>query len=277
MNMSHPMMGRGIAVLVLALVTGPAFAGVVSMDLDANDNLTSVVIDRDGTEYTYAQSELTNISLTGLNLDGTQVFQTAGRPFPGGAGANAGDARDALLEDWSPSSGVFHPSSNANAEYDAGQVTNDRDSIAFDFLTPVTNSDGVDVIVVDFGPTNSEFIRVSLTSNADDPNEVTISRSNTNFIDSITIDKYNSSTEINQLAHLRDFAFTSGASESFGLGAFEIDLSLLGVAEGATVSTLYMTDAGDPEVSMIFGLPAVPEPTSLALLAVGSVALWRRR
>jgi hypothetical protein len=59
-----------------------------------------------------------------------------------------------------------------------------------------------------------------------------------------------------------------------------LDLSDFGVAPGASISSLYIhdsTNSGSIYPTLFAGLPAIPEPTTLTLLAAASVLAVRRR
>lgn len=63
-------------------------------------------------------------------------------------------------------------------------------------------------------------------------------------------------------------------SGAFSYSAVGIDLSDLGIAEGATVSGLFLTSS-TVDTGFIVGL--VPEPSAIALLALGAGSLLMRR
>ncbi len=160
----------------------------------------------------------------------------------------------------------------------APTATGPGSSILAGFLNDVTNGAGIDVIFFESGD-------APLTDQPDLPEE--------DWLDPIA------NLEIELLAASLDGTASSwvdlvvldfltgdevGADgiTSFGVYVYGLDLSTLGIADGATVSELHIgntvgsTDQ-DPDVVYAAGATVIPAPATLALLGLGALAGRRRR
>jgi hypothetical protein len=275
-----------VAGLLIGLGTVPrSGAAIVSASFDANGDISQIVVERGGTDYTYSQSDLIGISLTEVNAEqAASIVVGNGDAVPGGTAANAGPARDATLEDWSVETGVVNIQDNPIAEADGATPQAARTGLAFSFDQAVVNSDDADVIIIELGTDSQTADDVALKTTAftDDTDGVEFTNSSA-ALASVNYDRYTADQgEVENLDNLRNFSFTFGNDNlnDFRVYGIEVDLDDLGVSSNATASDLLLRAAsGSANVDpvLIFGLPAIPEPGSLALLAGGAVWLLRRR
>lgn len=129
--------------------------------------------------------------------------------------------------------------------------------LELEFANPLVNGAGDDLVLFEIGTVDN--FGISLTSGG---SPQTVSTASTGF--------------------------TQG--QGFGINRGSFDLDLLGVAPGASVSSIfihlgtpYAVTAGSPTLGAAVGLynmpSEVPEPSTLGLISAGlcGLALWRRR
>ena len=252
------------AAALLGLGTVSASAAVFEVDNGGIDNgqtyvLTSVT---DSVRGTIDAGDLINVTLTDI----ANVL----RVNPSSA-ATVGTRSD-VLEDLDIRSGTIAGGSNVVSM-----------TVLFD--APVVNGDGEDLVIFDWGDFNDAF---SITING-----VTIARgegstlspgSNPRVLNSNPLipDPKTAQTQAvfdvipTNLAEFETFTASTTASSLASVNATSLNLDAFGVALGDSVLSLSISNAAGLDVQGIFGLP-VPEPASLTWLAVGILALGRRR
>lgn len=151
--------------------------------------------------------------------------------------------------------------------------------ITANFLNPIVNNAGIDVVLFEQGdpPTDGSNVTVA----PDDPTNDELE------LIAASLDGSNGSFADFSVLGFLTSAQVGGSATSFGVYVFGLDLSLLGVADGASVSSLVFGNTGafldhDPDIVWGGGVAAaIPVPAALPLMAsvVGllGVAGWRRR
>lgn len=267
-----------IACAALAVFTASAGArviGVTVADASSGDyNLTSVSVDRSGGGiFTYTPDRLTNVTLTdvaSVSLPLLAPGLNASVPLPG--------TRASLLEDWRLDSGIIEPFSIAAGPLDSFEVT---------FNTPVVNSVGEDILVFDIGGLETTFFYInnddSEAGNTSSPQRIDSSKFATNLLNvNYTLFSYNNNADTNvdsltELESSTGFTFHSNG-DGVGVSAVGLDLSSFGVPLGGSVDSIrFQAVSGRIDPVLIVGLPAVPEPAGLSLIAFAALGLLRRR
>lgn len=256
--------------------------------------LTGVIVRRDGVETPYAADELIGVTMTHFK-GGTNASNLL---VPTGTGAVG--TRASLLEDLRFDSGVINPGGSntpltSDPVIDPNNPGNSTPGFAVMFDRPVVNVAGPDVILFDIQTTSNPA--------AGDPFHVSPLMGLDDGLNSITIDAYDiqfGDPNAQTVANFDLFAFTGGSPMSleglmndaiaqtggvrtgFQLLGVAFDLTELGYAEGASVPGLFFQADGTGNVFdpvLIAGLPggAVPEPATAGLLMCASLALLRRR
>jgi len=265
----------GWAVAAAAAPAAAAVIGATVADGSSGDyTLTSVSVTRGGAgTFTYVPSQLTGVDLTDVAAFATPLLvpgNNASLPAPG--------TRATLLEDGRLDSGVIEPFSTAGATLDSFEVT---------FLNPVVNSVGEDILVFDIGGLETTFFYInnddSQAGNASSPQRVDAADFATNLLQvNYSLFAYDNAGDqnVNDLAELESsvgYTFSSNGT-GVGVSAVGLDLSDFGVASGGTISSIrFQGVSGRIDPVFIAGLPAVPEPTGLALLGLGGTLLLRRK
>jgi hypothetical protein len=230
-------------------------------------------------EGTFTTSQMVNIDVTHFRgASSTWVLRADG------AGLPATGSRAALLEDFSLSTGLPNVGGSATAGITAPPQTgtadpaNNTTGMAFDFLQPIVNNPGVDIVIFDVASTSSsqtgDPFALSLLDGSAHHAYVT---GDYNIILGATNLRTATGTIPRSLNELENNSLTSNAANgNFDYRGIGIDLDDLNVPAGGSVSGLYMTGM-DMDPTLIVGL--VPEPGSAGLLLIGAglFATARRR
>ena len=266
-------------------------------------NLTSVNLNRGGRDVTIGVDELIGINVLGYDNaidDIDNEGAILGTPdLPDGP---AFGNRAALLDgDNAINSGVNNPSVN--------------EGLLFEFLSPITNGPGADLIIFEFGaaagspvpsdptgmtlaPPGDPFALAGVTSAAGSPvdsNRISLFGSDAytfistgGFASNIFFFNPGPGEDFSSIDVLENGALSlitpPGATPptSFDLDLFGalVDLSDLGFAESEEVTTLRLLSNGDTfaiDPSFIAGLSPVPEPSAALLLLASTLGFLGRR
>jgi hypothetical protein len=266
------------AAISAAATARPAAGSVIGATVadasSGNYTLTSVTVERGGTAgtFTYLPSQLIGVDVTDVAATGSSLAVQHNASVP------AAGTRATLLEDGRLDTGLINPFSTSSPVTDAFEVT---------FVTPIVNSDGADVIVFDIGTGDPTAFWV----NGDRTNarhDVTAANFTTGLLSGVPFTQYAyinpaGGTNVNGLADLEATSGWDGTASNgtTAIAAVSLDLSDLGIAVGGTVSTLgWQTTSTGSRLDAVYvaGLPAVPEPTGFAAVAlVAAAATLRRR
>jgi hypothetical protein len=261
------MLGGGSA---SAAVVGATIADASS----GNYTLTSVTISRGGAgTFTYLPGQLTGVDVTDIAATGNSIAVQSGASVP------AAGTRATMLEDGRLDTGIINPFSTSAPATDAFEVT---------FLSPVTNSTGADIVVFEIGAGDPTAFWVN-DDRVNNRHDVVAADFNTNLLTGMPFTQYayanpGGGSNVNGLTDLEAASGWSGTgtNSSTAVAAVELDLSAFGIAPGATVTSLrWQTTNTISRLDAVYvaGLPAVPEPTGLALLGLlaGGASFRRRR
>jgi hypothetical protein len=256
-----------------AAAASASVLGVTVADASTGDyTLTSVTVNRSGAgTFTYLPGQLTGVDLTDVDAFSVPIL------VPNGASLPAAGTRATLIEDGRLDTGVINVTTING--------TPDR-SVELTFDQPVVNSAGADILVFNIG--NDDGIRWWINDDrAGQSADLPSSSLSANLLSGITLTQYKYLPNGGNILSLDDlesdasnFAFDSDGSST--VNAFELDLSSVGVASGASVNSIRLqslTSGGRADPVLVAGLPAVPEPASLALAgsAAAVTLLGRRR
>jgi hypothetical protein len=256
-----------------AAAASASVLGVTVADASTGDyTLTSVTVNRSGAgTFTYLPGQLTGVDLTDVDAFSVPIL------VPNGASLPAAGTRATLIEDGRLDTGVINVTTING--------TPDR-SVERTFDQPVVNSAGADILVFNIG--NDDGIRWWINDDrAGQSADLPSSSLSANLLSGITLTQYKYLPNGGNILSLDDlesdasnFAFDSDGSST--VNAFELDLSSVGVASGASVNSIRLqslTSGGRADPVLVAGLPAVPEPASLALAgsAAAVTLLGRRR
>jgi hypothetical protein len=279
-NLTRSKLPAAFAVLI-AFATGLFPTGVRATVIGAtvadassgNYTLTSVSVTRAGAgTFTYVPSQLIGVDLTDVDAFQTPLLVQNGSSLP------APGTRATLLEDGRLDTGVINITTTNG--------TPDR-SVEVNFLTPVINSAGEDLLLFDMG--GDDPIRFWVNNNRNEPDSEDFAT--TSFSDNLlsgvphTLYSYNNGgdQDINSLAELESaVGFSGPVGGSGAIRALGVDLSLLGVPAGGSISSIRfqsiaVSGGGRADPVMIVGLPAVPEPTGFACVVAAAIGLAVRR
>jgi len=265
------------AALVCLLSATRAGAAYVGLTTEADGyTLSSITLDRDGIENTYAASQLIGVDLTAFKGSGNSVLLLGagqGIPSPG--------SRATLIEDLRLDNGVINPATSPN------------DAVQFEFAAPVVNSRGEDMVLFEIaGTAGFDPDRALITINGVGRPIGDLAGDLASFTDTGLNMTYSGvgqgSETIDTLAELESDTFPSiGTGNTQNLAIITLDFSDFGVAPNATVtgfalrSATVQSDTIDPVFAA--GLPEaiIPEPGTLLvwslLTALGTGLGWRRR
>ncbi len=270
---SGPGLLAAAAVCVAPAATHANILGITINNADTNDyTLTSVTLTRGAAgAFTYTPAQLIGVDVTDIAATGNSLAVQVGAPVP------APGARATLLEDNRLDTGLINPFSTGSPADDAFEVT---------FLRPVINSDGADLLVFEIGGGDPTAFWVN-NDRVNHRYDVTASSFNTNLLTGVPFTQYayanpGGGTNVNGLAALESPTGWggTGADGSTAIAGLALDLSSFGIAPGGSVTSLRWQTTSTPnrlDAVYVAGLPAVPEPASLSLLAAAGVGLLARR
>jgi hypothetical protein len=244
------------AAATTALFTTGASAAVVTNLSGAT--VTSLDVDRGSTVYNYDTSELINVELTafGGNSSGSSDLYFA---VPDGSDLTvpAPGTRAGLVEDFDLSTGLL----NLNG------------ASTFSFDSAVVNDTGTDIVIYDIGGGDDVTLSVpGGTSTIVNPTFVDAGVGN---VSSVLRGLAADADTLTELETIAKNGATTGNSNPRAY--YEVDLSTFEIADGASVSSITLTGEGNIDPVLIVGLPAIPEPASVALLGLGGLCLLGRR
>ena len=243
--------------------TTQGVAAVVSITHTSSSILNSVTVDRNGTSYTLNESELIGIDLVDFYGENPNVILTGDGESPPTAGSRA-----TLLEDNRIDTGIINARDYSNA-------------MTVNFLSPVVNGPGVDVIWFEFDGSNEGDDLYKLRIG----DQFLLNYGSDGIVitgNSIDTDVYSTGTTPTTIGALESATLSKLTSVSASLWAYSLDLSDLGIADGASVSSMqFGSQDGNKAVDTVYfaGLPVIPEPGTLTLvcLSLGSLLLFRRK
>lgn len=266
------------AATAAALVAGGATAsaaiiGATVADASSgNYTLTSVSVTRGAAgTFTYVPHNLIGVRLTDVDAFQLPLLVPNGEPLP------APGERAALLEDGRLDTGVINITTTNG--------TPDR-SVEVTFTSPVVNSAGEDVLLFEIG--GDDGVRFWINDNRNEPDSQDLSTTaySSNLLSGMPFTLYSyangNDQDINSLEELESpVGFNFNANSSGAVRALGLDLSLLGVAPGGSISSLRFQSlagvGGRVDPVLIAGLPAVPEPSGVAFSAIAAIFIASRR
>ncbi|HEX7009501.1 MAG TPA: PEP-CTERM sorting domain-containing protein [Phycisphaeraceae bacterium] len=261
-----------MAAVLAGLTWGVNTAGASVLGITVNDasngdyTLTSVTVDRGAAgTFNYTPSQLIGVDLANVAATGSVLLVPSMESVP------AAGTRASLLEDMRLNTGIINPFSTGAPADQAFQVN---------FLTPVVNSTGADIIVFEIGAGDSTAFWV----NGDRDNlrhNVAAADFSAALLTEMPHTLYRHDGNVVGLDTLE--TSTSWSLDNHFTGnvvAIGLDLSDFGIAEGASVTSLHWQTTSISsrlDAVLVAGLPAVPEPASLTLLGVAGACLLGRR
>ncbi len=258
----------GIGLAMGATGVSASVTGATVADADNGDyTLTSVTVSRGSAgSFTYLPSQLTGVDLTDVAAYSVPFISqyNASLPAPG--------TRATLIEDNRLDTGVTNPVKTTSPFDQAFEVT---------FLEPVVNSTGDDIVIFKLASTFTTRFYID----NDPAKHVDIGSANISgaLINSMPYTRFvynnNGDTTVNDLAELESATGFTASNKSSNVDAIGIDLSLFGIAEGETLTSIRFQAGNDMiDPVLIAGLPAVPEPGSFTLIGgIAAGMLLRRR
>lgn len=248
-----------------AAVIGATVADVSS----GNYTLTSVSVTRGGAgTFTYVPSQLIGMDLTDVDAFSEVLLVPRGESLP------AQGLRATMIEDGRLDTGVVNITTTNGSEDRSLQAT---------FTQPVINSTGDDIILFDLNGQDS--IRWWTTDRASGANVLTASFAGP-LLTGMPYTTYSYVPNSSNVLGLEDLESpeedwgpaSDGTGSVFAVG---LDLSTLGVPLGGSVSSIRLqslaNQGGRIDPLLIAGLPVVPEPAGMALLAVAAGGMMHRR
>ena len=234
----------GLTIAVLCATVQLTEAATISVTTTGGNDLQLTSLTVDGESYT------SWINITVDDISSGAYFQ-----IPDGATQPAAADRMDLLED-----NLLGTSIAALSKLD----------VTFD--SAVVNRSGVDIVLFDLG-TGDNDVEVKI-------GETTQTYAATHFnsvVSSFSSDQYSANASMPSKTAWLDSATTFNylQDHSQGIAALGIDLDDFGVATGASITTMAITNNGSVDPAMVIGL--VPEPSTWLALLTGAFALamWR--
>ncbi|WP_269522594.1 hypothetical protein [Coraliomargarita parva] len=217
--------------------------------------------------YTRSGDDLATITLNGTVYDAASLINstlTAVTDNNGGLLYNDTSAPatpSSVMSDLSVTSGLL----NIN-------------SATFTFDEPIVNGAGLDLFILDWGAFGGDTFEITINgatlSNSEFGSYGSLYVPNSDILDTTIF----TSAGFSSVADMNAALYTAGNISSTYSGGWALDLSGFGVADGASITSLTITDIGGATIDpmMVMG---IPEPGSYALLlgfALGAVCLGRR-
>ncbi len=226
-------------------------------------------------------ADLNLVTLTRFNATASvTVLQALGGPAP------SVQSRSALIEDLSLDTGIINPATGLGL---TGPPDDSTPGMEVMFNHPLRNGPGPDFLVfeVQQNPYDEPDDFIVSPLDAGQPGRqyryvYTDDYSRLLDDDAIAMTLYETSSPAGSLSDLEQGALSfyrnhSGSPDAFELFAVAIDLSDLGIPEWDYVDGLFFQSLegspGNFDPVLIAGLPNIPEPSSVVLLALGGLGL----
>ena len=248
-----------LSAALLAAAASPATAAITSISNPSATSFSSLILDG----QTFVPGDFIPGTLTAVQDDDAALLIPQGGTVP----VDGSSVLDGFL---SLNSGL------ANLE-----------SLTFTFDDPITETSGLNEITLfEFGsrsgglPTRAieDFtVTIAGTSNAfvNPMSDNFGSNGSSVTIDDLDFDLFSGGGAVSTPAALDGISYTAGPSSLLNapINFLSFSLSDFGLLEGQSINALTITSTGLDPVSII----AVPEPATLALVAVGGLVMARRR
>jgi hypothetical protein len=251
---------------MFSVMSCKSHAAIVSL-LTTGPVLDGVIVNRGGTNYTYAFSDLIGVDLTAFNGGGILLPGNA----PGGAANAPAGQRAALIEDNRLDTGVINLAVSPTAA-------------TINFASPVFNSTGVDLFFLELDDSGNDDLNLRINGiEAVIQADRTPPNAPTRFLTISAQARTGNATTLTALEN-NVYANIAAISPIQAMYAFSIDLSDFNVAPGASITSLQFGSGVNDNQRLIdpvfiggFNAVAVPEPSSLAILGIGMAACVARR
>lgn len=240
--------------------------------------LAGVNVQRGGDFYGYTYEDMIGVTLSGINVPSATSRTVLLYADP------LDSNRDQTMNDQFVNTGLYRPG-DGPGDFSAG-----AEYFKLDFEHPVKNDTGPDLLVTsiafDFS-SGSQSHPTDYFVSFDGSNSSLVTSSAPEFrlsgVDSIPYYSYQGGvTSPSDLAG--PVSHTGGLGNSTATATPTIqslDLANLGIAPGATVSSIWIQDSSlngnGFYPTMVLGLPAIPEPATGLLVACAALVSWRRR
>lgn len=251
--------------LLGGLLASPSHASIQGVTTSGPGvTLTSVTVNRGGTNFVYPSGDLIGIDVTAFNGNANVILVGAGGAAP------APGSRATLLDgDFRLDTGIINPDPIVTA-------------VGVTFNSPVINSLGTDIVFFefDFADEGNDGLLISINGSTQTllPDSGPFAGDFTSRVAVSTLGN------VDSLAELERDPFSTANTNNTTQSAwgYSIDLSTFGVAPGASISSFTFGSAPNTatiDPVFIAGLPPViPEPTSCLIWGLfGLVAMKRRR
>lgn len=227
--------------------------------------LDTLSLNRGGSPVTYSYSDLIGVDLVSFAGSTSTLLLGSGQSVP------APGSRASLIEDARLDNGIINPNRSPD------------DVMTFQFLTPVINAAGEDLVLFEIAGTNATIFEPDrgLITIAGVGRAIGLAVNDLPWTDTGLRMSYSgvgaASTTVDSLTELETDTFTSSGAATQNLAYIGLDFSDFGVAPGAFVSGFSLRSASTGNtIDPVFaaGLPnIVPEPASLHLLLSGGILI----